>query len=67
VIVTDSTHIKANASMDRTEKVIVEKAPSEYLKELESEAQRLEAELQAKRDEKGKKKCGKKLTRRERG
>jgi len=53
--------------MDRTEKVIVEKAPSEYLKELESEAQRLEAELQAKRDEKGKKKCGKKLTRRERG
>ncbi len=60
VIVTDSTHIKANASMDRTEKVVVEKAPSEYLKELESEAQRLEAELQAKRDEKGNKKHGKK-------
>jgi hypothetical protein len=58
VIVTDSTHIKASASIDRTEKAVVESAPSAYLQELENEARRLEAEFQAKRDEKGKKKCG---------
>jgi len=60
VIVTDSTHIKANASNNKVEKVAVEKTPSAYLLELENEAQRLEAELQAKREEEGKKTRGKK-------
>jgi len=60
VIVTDSTHIKANASSSKVEKIIVEKTPSDYVSELEKEAQRLEAELQDKRDAQGKKKCGKK-------
>ena len=60
VIVTDSTHIKASASKQRVEKILVEKTPTEYMKMLEQEAQQLEAELQDKRDAAGKKKCGKK-------
>ena len=60
VIVTDSTHIKASASRQRVEKILVEKTPTEYMRTLEQEAQRLEAELQKKRDAAGKKKCGKK-------
>lgn len=60
VIVTDSTHIKASASKQRVEKIVVEKTPTEYMKMLEQEAQRLEAQLQDKRDAAGKKKCGKK-------
>lgn len=60
VIVTDSTHIKASASKQRVEKIWVEKTPREYMQTLEQEAQRLEAELQNKREVAGKKKCGKK-------
>ncbi|MDR3715219.1 MAG: IS1182 family transposase [Puia sp.] len=60
VIVTDSTHIKASASRQRVEKIWVEKTPTEYMQTLEQEAQRLEAELQSRRDAAGKKKCGKK-------
>jgi len=60
VIVTDSTHIKASASKQRVEKILVEKTPTEYMKMLEQEAQRLEIELQDKRNAAGKKKCGKK-------
>lgn len=60
VIVTDSTHIKASASKQRVERIWVEKTPTEYMQTLEQEAQRLEAELQKKREIAGKKKCGKK-------
>lgn len=60
VIVTDSTHIKASASKQRVEKILVEKTPTEYMQALEREAQRLEAEQQKKREVAGKKKCGKK-------
>lgn len=45
VVVTDSTHIKANASIGKAEKVVVEKKPSEYFKDLEHEARRIETEL----------------------
>lgn len=60
VIVVDSTHIKANASRQRIEKILVEKTPTEYMQVLEQEAQRLELDLQSKREQAGKKKCGKK-------
>jgi len=42
IIVVDSTHVKANASINRSEKVLVEKKPTEYLEELEKEARRIE-------------------------
>lgn len=45
VVVVDSTHIKANASIGRAEKAVVEKKPSEYFKDLEQEARRIESEL----------------------
>lgn len=60
VIVTDSTHIKASASRHKVEKIWVERTPTEYMQTLEQEAQRLEAELQKRREKAGKKKCGKK-------
>lgn len=60
VIVTDSTHIKASASRQRVEKIWVEKTSTEYMQTLEQEAQRLEADLQNRREATGKKKCGKK-------
>ncbi|WP_242615232.1 hypothetical protein [Paenibacillus solani] len=41
----DSTHIKANASIGNSEKVVVEKKPSEYFRDLEQEAHRIESEL----------------------
>jgi transposase len=44
VVVVDSTHIKAHASITKTEKIVVEKKPSEYFKELEQEARRIESE-----------------------
>ncbi|RKN82174.1 transposase [Paenibacillus ginsengarvi] len=58
VVVTDSTHIKVSASLSRSEKVKVDKKPSEYLKELEEEARRLERRRQAEREAEGKNKCG---------
>ncbi|MDQ0901064.1 hypothetical protein [Paenibacillus sp. V4I7] len=58
VIVTDSTHVKASASLSHSEKVKVDKKPSEYLEELEKEARRLESQRQVERDAGGKKKCG---------
>ncbi|MBP2627485.1 MAG: hypothetical protein H6Q68_2196 [Firmicutes bacterium] len=61
VIVTDSSHMKANASSDKLKKIQVEKKPSDYLEELEAEAKRLEDELQAQREAQGKKKHGKKV------
>ncbi|MDQ0887925.1 transposase [Paenibacillus sp. V4I9] len=45
IVVVDSTHLKANASNSKTEKVVVERKPSEYFKELEQEARRIENEL----------------------
>lgn len=66
VIVADSTHIKASASRQRSEMILVEKTPTEYMQTLEQEAQRLEAELQRRREAAGKKKCGKKPQTRER-
>lgn len=60
VVVTDSTHIKASASKDKVEKVVVEKTPSQYLNTLEEEAKKIEKELEEKRKEKGKQKRGRK-------
>jgi len=58
VLVTDSTHIKAYASNQKLEKVRVTKTPSNYLRELEQEADKIERELNDKRDSAGKKKRG---------
>lgn len=66
VIVSDSTHIKASASRQRAEKIRVEKTPTEYMQALEQEAQCLETELQKRREDAGKKKCGKKRQTQER-
>jgi transposase len=55
VFVTDSTHIKANASNQKTERVRVEKTPSDYFLELENEVERLEQQLHEKRTAEGKK------------
>lgn len=60
IIVTDSTHIKASVSGDKVETVLVAQTPSAYLLELEAKAQELEKKLQAQREAKGNKKCGKK-------
>lgn len=60
VIITDSTHIKANASGEKIEKVVVDKKPSEYLNTLEKEAQKLEKEIEQKRANEGKEKRGRK-------
>ncbi|MDF2651514.1 MAG: hypothetical protein K0Q73_7319 [Paenibacillus sp.] len=57
IVVVDSTHLKANASNSKTEKVVVERKPSEYFKELEQEARRIENELD---DDPNKKKRGRK-------
>ncbi|MCU6793771.1 IS1182 family transposase [Paenibacillus sp. WQ 127069] len=57
VVVVDSTHLKANASIGKAEKVRVEKKPSEYFKDLEQEARRIESELNK---DPNKKKRGKK-------
>lgn len=54
-IVTDSTHVKANASYDRREVVVVSKTPREYMKQLKEEADRLNQE---KRGERGGQKRG---------
>jgi len=54
-VVTDSTHIKANASNGQAEKVVVTKTPGRYMAELEAEAKRLNEE---KRSRKGKGKTG---------
>jgi transposase len=43
-LVTDSTHIKANASLERVHKAVVSQTPSEYLLELEEEARKLDEE-----------------------
>lgn len=58
VILTDSTHIKASASLSHSEKVKVDKKPSDYLQDLEKEARQLEKQRQAEREAEGKKKCG---------
>jgi transposase len=58
VPVTDSTHIKANASSDRCEMVTVEKTPSEYVKPLDEEVHRLDSQLRAASKDGGKKKRG---------
>lgn len=50
LVVTDSTHIKADVARGKNETTIrVEQTPSEYLKELDVEAERLEAELNRRR------------------
>ncbi|OME93351.1 transposase [Paenibacillus sp. FSL H7-0331] len=46
VVLVDSTHIKANASIGKAENVRVKKKPSEYFKDLEQETRRIESELQ---------------------
>jgi len=58
ILVTDSTHIKAYASSNCTETVTVEKAPSEYMKLLDEEVHRLDAELRETSEAGGKKKPG---------
>lgn len=52
---TDSTHIKANASSGSAEKVLVTKTPGPYMAELEAEARRINEE---RRSHKGKGKSG---------
>jgi transposase len=47
-VLTDSTHIKANASGERTAAVVVSQKPRAYLAELEAEADRLEEERRPK-------------------
>jgi transposase len=66
IVVTDSTHIKANAAAHKTETIQVEKPPSQYLIELEKEATRQEEELREKRQPQGKEKRGKKPVLKER-
>lgn len=55
-VVTDSTHIRANASKDRWEAVVVAKAPGDYFAELEAAAEALGS---TKREEIGVRKRGK--------
>lgn len=59
VIVTDSTHIKAHSSGEKS-LVTVHKKTTEYLNTLEEEALKLEKELNEKRDSLNKKKAGRK-------
>jgi len=54
-VVTDSTHVKANASSERREVIVVTKSPREYLRQLKAEADRLNQE---KREQRGGKKRG---------
>lgn len=58
-VVTDSTHVKANAGSDRREVVTVTKTPREYMVKLEEEARALN---QAKQEERGGKKRGRRAT-----
>jgi transposase len=58
LVVMDSTHIKASASLQKVEKITVDQTPSEYLLVLEQEVQRLERQRQEERETEGKKKCG---------
>ncbi len=60
IILSDSTHIKANASKEKVEVMEVEKKPSEYLNTLEEEALKIENKLEQKRELEGKKKRGRK-------
>jgi len=53
-VVSDSTHIGANASNDRKDVAVVTKAPSAYFAELEAAAQELEAAKQKERGGGGK-------------
>ena len=48
-VVTDSTHVKANASNESREVVVVTKTPREYMKQLKEEADRLNQEKRAER------------------
>jgi transposase len=48
-VVTDSTHIKANASSDSAETVVVTKSPGAYLQSLEARARELDEQLRKKR------------------
>lgn len=66
ILVTDSTHIKANAARHKTETVQVEKPPSQYLVELEKEAIRLEKEFCEEGQPQAKEKRGKKPVLKER-
>jgi transposase len=50
IILSDSTHIKANASKEKVEVIEVEKKPSEYLNTLEEEAFKIENKLEQKRE-----------------
>lgn len=49
-VVTDSTHVRANASNERREQVVVTKKPREYIEQLKVEAARLNEE---KREQRG--------------
>ncbi len=55
IVVTDSTHIKANASNKRKEVVTVEYSPSEYWDILEKEAEILQEKINQEKGYKGKK------------
>lgn len=54
LVVTDSTHIKANAALGKNAITVeVTKTPSQYLQQLDAEAERLEDELDQKKPPKG--------------
>ncbi|TLN01369.1 IS1182 family transposase, partial [bacterium] len=55
VVVTDSTHVKASASNQRKEIIEVKCTPSEYMLELDREAERLQDEINQEKGYQGKK------------
>jgi IS5 family transposase len=42
VVVVDSTHVKASASVSKAEKVVIHKKPTDYFEELEKEVRKME-------------------------
>lgn len=57
LILTDSTHVKANASNKRKEVVTVEIEPSEYVKKLDKICEEEELKVRAEKIKRGLKKC----------
>ena len=59
LILTDSTHVKANAGMDKTEVVIITRTPREYIKQLDALCEAEDVRRRLEDIEKGRKKRGK--------
>jgi len=58
LILTDSTHVKVNASSDRKETVAIQVTPREYIKKLDKLCEQEESKIRADAVSKGKKKHG---------